>query len=194
MREKYLSLSLGTLKELAKARGMKGISTLKKSELIERMLQEDEKDKKIEKEKKVEKEEILNTQPATKPEPRSDRPPMEQSELDSGICAKGILEVLPDGYGFIRSDNYLPGDNDIYISPSQIRRFNLKTGDILEGHTRIKTQQEKFSALLYLTKVNDTDPMELLTRSSFEKMTPIFPNERMRLDTAGEVQRTVIFD
>ena len=76
MREKYLSLSLGTLKELAKARGMKGISTLKKSELIERMLQEDEKDKKIEKEKKEEKEEkeeILNTQPATKPEPRSDR-------------------------------------------------------------------------------------------------------------------------
>ena len=80
MREKYLSLSLGTLKELAKARGMKGISTLKKSELIERMLQEDEKDKKIEKEKKVEKEEILNTQPATKPEQRSERPPMEQSE------------------------------------------------------------------------------------------------------------------
>ena len=94
--------------------------------------------------------------------------------LDSGIVARGILEVMPDGFGFIRSDNYLPGDNDIYISPSQIRRFNLKTGDILEGHTRIKTQQEKFSALLYLTKVNDIDPMELLTRSSFEKMTPIF--------------------
>ena len=184
MREKYLSLSLGTLKELAKARGMKGISTLKKSELIERMLQEDEKDKKIEKEKKVEKEEILNTQPATKPEPRSDRPPMEQSELDSGICAKGILEVLPDGYGFIRSDNYLPGEIDVYVSPSQIRRFNLKTGDILKGNTRVKSQNEKFSALLYVTSINGMKPNEM-RRYNFEDMTPIFPNERLHLERPG---------
>ena len=184
MREKYLSLSLGTLKELAKARGMKGISTLKKSELIERMLQEDEKDKKIEKEKKVEKEEILNTQPATKPEPRSDRPPMEQSELDSGICLKGILEVLPDGYGFIRSDNYLPGENDVYVSPSQIRRFNLKTGDILKGNTRVKSQNEKFSALLYVTSINGMKPNEM-RRYNFEDMTPIFPNERLHLERPG---------
>ncbi len=184
MREKYLSLSLGTLKELAKARGMKGISTLKKSELIERMLQEDEKDKKIEKEKKVEKEEILNTQPATKPEPRSDRPPMEQSELDSGICVKGILEVLPDGYGFIRSDNYLPGENDVYVSPSQIRRFNLKTGDILKGNTRVKSQNEKFSALLYVTSINGMKPNEM-RRYNFEDMTPIFPNERLHFRTSG---------
>lgn len=184
MREKYLSLSLGTLKELAKARGMKGISTLKKSELIERMLQEDEKEKKIEKEKKVEKEEILNTQPATKPEPRSDRPPMEQSELDSGICVKGILEVLPDGYGFIRSDNYLPGENDVYVSPSQIRRFNLKTGDILKGNTRVKSQNEKFSALLYVTSINGMKPNEM-RRYNFEDMTPIFPNERLHLERPG---------
>ena len=184
MREKSLSLSLGTLKELAKARGMKGISTLKKSELIERMLQEDEKDKKIEKEKKVEKEEILNTQPATKPEPRSDRPPMEQSELDSGICVKGILEVLPDGYGFIRSDNYLPGENDVYVSPSQIRRFNLKTGDILKGNTRVKSQNEKFSALLYVTSINGMKPNEM-RRYNFEDMTPIFPNERLHLERPG---------
>lgn len=184
MREKYLSLSLGTLKELARARGMKGISTLKKSELIERMLQEDEKEKKIEKEKKVEKEEILNTQPATKPEPRSDRPPMEQSELDSGICVKGILEVLPDGYGFIRSDNYLPGENDVYVSPSQIRRFNLKTGDILKGNTRVKSQNEKFSALLYVTSINGMKPNEM-RRYNFEDMTPIFPNERLHLERPG---------
>lgn len=184
MREKYLSLSLGTLKELAKARGMKGISTLKKSELIERMLQEDEKEKKIEKEKKVEKEEILNTQPATKPEPRSDRPPMEQSELDSGICVKGILEVLPDGYGFIRSDNYLPGENDVYVSPSQIRRFNLKTGDILKGNTRVKSQNEKFSALLYVTSINGMKPNEM-RRYNFEDMTPIFPNECLHLERPG---------
>ena len=75
-------------------------------------------------------------------------------QLDSGIVANGILEVLPDGYGFIRSANYLPGDNDVYVSPSQIRRFNLKTGDIVEGNTRVKSLTEKFSALLYLTKIN----------------------------------------
>ena len=139
------------------------------------MLQEDEKEQEKEKQEKREtvKEMSANT---------GDKEIHDIDRLDSGIVARGILEVMPDGFGFIRSDNYLPGDNDIYISPSQIRRFNLKTGDILEGHTRIKTQQEKFSALLYLTKVNDTDPMELLTRSSFEKMTPIFPNERMRLE------------
>ena len=102
--------------------------------------------------------------------------------LDSGVIAHGILEVLPDGYGFIRSANYLPGENDVYVSPSQIRKFNLKTGDILEGHTRIKTQQEKFSALLYLTRINEMDPMKAMRRTNFEDMTPIFPDERLRLE------------
>ena len=89
---------------------------------------------------------------------------------------------MQDGYGFIRSANYLPGENDVYVSPSQIRRFNLKTGDILEGNTRIKTQQEKFSALLYLSKVNEMDPMKIMHRKNFEDMTPIFPNERLSLE------------
>ena len=102
--------------------------------------------------------------------------------LDSGVKARGILEVHQDGYGFIRSANYLPGENDVYVSPSQIRKFNLKTGDILEGNTRIKTQQEKFSALLYLTKINEMDPMKAMRRANFEDMTPIFPNERLRLE------------
>ena len=105
--------------------------------------------------------------------------------LDSGITAHGILEVMPDGYGFIRCENYLPGDNDVYVSPSQIRRFNLKTGDILEGNTRIKTQQEKFSALLYLSKINDIHPAVAARRPNFEDLTPIFPNERL---SAGERQ------
>ena len=89
---------------------------------------------------------------------------------------------MQDGYGFIRSANYLPGENDVYVSPSQIRRFNLKTGDILEGNTRIKTQQEKFSALLYLSKINEMDPMKAMHRKNFEDMTPIFPNERLSLE------------
>ena len=172
MREKYESLPLATLKELAKARGLKGISTMKKAELIELMLKEDEKEKKASQE--TVKEMSANT---------GDRELHDIDKLDSGVVANGILEVMPDGYGFIRSDNYLPGDHDVYVSPSQIRKFNLKTGDILEGHTRIKTQQEKFSALLYLSKINDMDPMKAIHRKNFEDMTPIFPDERMRLES-----------
>ena len=172
MIEKYESLPLATLKELAKARGLKGISTMKKAELIELMLKEDEKEKKASQENV--KEMSANT---------GDRELHDIDKLDSGVVANGILEVMPDGYGFIRSDNYLPGDHDVYVSPSQIRKFNLKTGDILEGHTRIKTQQEKFSALLYLSKINDMDPMKAIHRKNFEDMTPIFPDERMRLES-----------
>ena len=171
MREKYESLPLATLKDLAKARGLKGISAMKKAELIECMLEEDEKEKKASRE--TVKEMSANT---------GDKEVHDIDKLDSGVTAHGILEVMPDGYGFIRSDNYLPGENDVYVSPSQIRRFNLKTGDILEGNTRIKTQQEKFSALLYLTKINEMDPMRAMRRGHFEDMTPIFPDERLRLE------------
>ena len=163
MKEKYESLPLATLKELAKARGLKGVSVIKKAELIELMLKEDEKDKK-EKQEAV-KEMSANT---------GDKEIHDIDRLDSGVKAQGILEVMPDGYGFIRSANYLPGENDVYVSPSQIRKFNLKTGDILEGNTRIKTQQEKFSALLYLTKINELDPLKAMRRTNFEDMTPIF--------------------
>ena len=179
MREKYESLSLGALKEVAKARGLKGISTLKKSELVERMVEEDQKEKSMEN-KTVETKSAENKTE----EAKSSRAPMEQSELDSGITVNGILEVLPDGYGFIRSDNYLPGENDVYVSPSQIRRFNLKTGDILKGNTRVKSQNEKFSALLYVTHINDIKANEI-HRMNFEDMTPIFPNERLHLERPG---------
>ena len=172
MREKYESLPLATLKDLAKARGLKGVSALKKAEVIELMLKEDERERQAERE--TVKEMSANT---------GDKDIHDIDKLDSGIKANGILEVMPDGYGFIRSANYLPGENDVYVSPSQIRKFNLKTGDILEGNTRIKTQQEKFSALLYLTKINELDPMKAVRRSNFEDMTPIFPDERLRLET-----------
>ena len=89
---------------------------------------------------------------------------------------------MPDGYGFIRCENYLPGDGDVYVSPTQIRRFNLKTGDIVCGNTRIKTQGEKFSALLYVRSVNGYHPSEAQKRTGFENLTPIFPNERIRLE------------
>jgi len=110
---------------------------------------------------------------------------IELEQLDSGETKEGILEVLPDGYGFIRCDNYLPGENDVYVSPAQIRKFNLKTGDIVTGNTRIKSQNEKFSALLYIKAVNGFPPTEAQKRPKFEDLTPVFPNERIHLETPG---------
>lgn len=227
MREKYESLSVTALREIAKARGLKHLSGLKKSELVERMIQEDnriveqekqpEPDQKNEKTEKAERfeqkkypeqkehcEQRERTERQERPEQREraeysekmeridrrntkitpDGIEIENPELDSGISANGILEVMPDGYGFIRSDNYLPGENDVYVSPSQIRRFGLKTGDIIRGNTRVKTQQEKFSALLYIKSINGYHPSEILKRPNFEDLTPIFPNERIRLETS----------
>lgn len=211
MKEKYESLALSALKEIAKARGIKGISTLKKAQIVEAMLQQDEKEKE---EKKVSGENVPRVQRSESAESTSrvqrnesvenvSRVPRNEnaentagsgksssgerfpSELDSGVTANGILEVMPDGYGFIRCENYLPGENDVYVAPSQIRRFNLKTGDIIEGNTRVKTQSEKFSALLYLTKINGLPPEVAARRCSFEDMTPIFPKERIRLEYSG---------
>ena len=125
---------------------------------------------------------------------RTDRPPTELSQLDSGQTASGILEVMPDGFGFIRSDNYLPGENDVYVSPSQIRRFNLKTGDIISGNMRIRAQQEKFGALLYLKSVNGRAPSEAAKRYNFEDMTPIFPNERLRMERGTRATAMRIVD
>ena len=244
MREKYESLSVVALKDLAKARGLKNISGLKKAEVIDAMVAEDRRLEQIKKqeeeaarqketakekpsgeaEKAVEdKPQQAEKAPQDKPQqdkpsermPRQDRQQrpvrmpkegrdtraearansaaateddFDQSEqinsnLDSGVTANGILEVMSEGYGFIRCANYLPGENDVYVSPSQIRRFHLKTGDIICGNTRIKTQSEKFSALLYITTINSYPPAVAAKRKNFEDLTPIFPNERLRLET-----------
>jgi transcription termination factor Rho len=109
----------------------------------------------------------------------------ELGELDSGMMASGILEIVNEGYGFIRSDNYLSGADDVYVSPTQIRRLKLRTGDVLTGNTRVKTQNEKFSALLYVNTVNGRKPSEIYHRMRFEDMTPVFPNERIYLERPG---------
>ena len=281
-REKYESLPLSTLKALAKSRNMKGISTLRKEALIERMLEEDQKENQknmeepavLKEEKKTETVQDQNQEPQEKREdgmerqnretsengtarpyqrpryvrreersengerqeyrPRAPRfnerrfqeprnynqnnreeeqrqeprqeagqemrqeplrqearpetrqePRQETSTLDSGQEACGILEVIPDGFGFIRSDNYMPGDSDVYVSPSQIRRFGLKTGDIIRGNTRVKSATEKFSALLYLKSVNNLPLDQIMRRGNFEDMTPVFPDERLRLERPG---------
>ena len=111
--------------------------------------------------------------------------PSEYEQLDSGETKRGILEVLSDGYGFIRCDNFLPGENDVYVSPAQIRRFNLKTGDIIVGNTRVRNQNEKFSALLYVKSINGLHPTEATKRKRFEDLTPIYPNDRIHLETPG---------
>lgn len=281
-REKYESLPLSMLKALAKSRNMKGISTLRKEALIERMLEEDKKENQknmeepavLKEEKKTETVQDQNQEPQEKREdgmerqnrensengtarpyqrpryvrreersengerqeyrPRAPRfnerrfqeprnynqnnreeeqrqeprqeagqemrqeplrqearpetrqePRQETSTLDSGQEACGILEVMPDGFGFIRSDNYMPGDSDVYVSPSQIRRFGLKTGDIIRGNTRVKSATEKFSALLYLKSVNNLPLDQIMRRGNFEDMTPVFPDERLRLERPG---------
>ena len=115
-------------------------------------------------------------------------------QLDSGQTIQGILEVMTDGFGFIRSDHYLPGENDVYVSPAQIRRFGLKTGDIVIGNTKVKTEKEKFCALLYVKSVNGLHPEANAKRPNFEDLTPIFPNERIRLERAGGSMAMRIMD
>lgn len=99
--------------------------------------------------------------------------------------ASGILEVLPEGYGFIRSENFLSGDQDVYVSPMQIRKFNLKTGDIITGPTKKNKPEDKFQALVFLESVNNADPFVAQRRPAFEKLTPIFPNQRIHLESPG---------
>lgn len=124
----------------------------------------------------------MAAQPYQSREEGSDR----TEEMDSGVPANGILEVMPDGFGFIRCENFLPGENDVYVSPTQIRRFNLKTGDIISGNRRVKTSNEKFAALLYIRNVNGYPVSVLERRPNFEDLTPIFPNSRLHMETPGK--------
>ena len=159
MREKYESLSAVVLRDLAKARGLKNISGMKKSDLVDLMVAEDERQSKEENTKQREQTSQREQTPQREQAQREQTPQREQaqqrparepregrenpkesgavdetiSNLDSGIMANGILEVMPDGYGFIRCENYLPGENDVYVSPSQIRKFNLTTGEDTAG-------------------------------------------------------------
>ena len=186
-REQYESLPLAELKEIAKARGMKGTSAVKKGDLIAMMLEKDEETKTRRMPEKEEETKVRRT-PEKEEETKIRRMPEKQEaqpSLDSGQTVNGILEVLGDGYGFIRSANYLPGENDIYVNPSMIRRYNLKTGDILCGNVKVKAQTEKFAALLYLKSVNGERPEESSRRRNFDELTPIFPNKRIHLERPG---------
>ncbi len=185
-KEQYESLPLTELKEIAKARGLKGTSIMKKADLIQLMLEKDAEQRPRKMPEKAPEHTAERAEKTT--ERTAERPvsaPQDMSQLDSGQVANGILEVLADGYGFIRSANYLPGENDIYINPAMIRRYNLKTGDILCGNVKVRTQTEKFAALLYLKSVNGYRPEDAARRRSFEDLTPIFPNSRIYLERSG---------
>ena len=199
MREKLNTLPLAELKELARAQGIKGASTMRKADLVDLLCQTAEKRDEKEKTTQPERGQIEKAQPErSQPErPQNERtyqsrnnraesaPQEELAELDSGLEANGILEVMPDGFGFIRCENFLPGDNDVYVAPSQIRRFNMKTGDIVRGNRRVKAPTEKFAALLYVTSINGYPVSVAERRPNFENLTPIFPNQRLHMETPG---------
>jgi len=117
-----------------------------------------------------------------------------QTERDGLIFAEGVLEILPDGYGFLRVDNYLPSNEDVYVSPTQIRRFNLRTGDMVSGKIRQPKEGEKYKALLYVQAVNGLDPEHATSRYHFDSLTPIYPNERLTLESQSDRISTRIID
>ena len=181
MREKLESLSLAVLKELAKENGIKGISSMKKKDLVEALLVISE-----EEESSKNKKEDASAKEGRSSKTRKDN--KEDKEIDKEEGAEpigrvdGILEVLNDGYGFVRCANYLPGEDDVYVAPSQIRKLNLKTGDIIKGTKRRNNPTDKFAALQIVETVNDYPLEEAMRRSNFEDLTPVFPDERIHLE------------
>ena len=161
----FNELNLVELKKIAKENGISNISKLKKEELID-VLSSNLGNK----QKKIEEENEMNNS--------SYKLTNEGDEI-----VKGILEVLPDGYGFLRGHNYLPSPKDVYISPVQIRRFHLDTGDKIKGIARIPKEGEKFPALIYVGEVNEEHPENAMRRRSFDDLTPIYPNKRLKLET-----------
>ncbi len=138
-------------------------------------------EEKTEKESGKEPEKTEKEEKDGKEEKNEKKPPV----YDDAKPGSGFLEVLSEGYGFLRSNGFMSGENDIYVSPSQIRRFNLKTGDIVTGSTRRNNPNDKFGALLYIDTINGMSPEAASARPNFENLTPIFPNKRIRLEKQG---------
>ena len=202
--ENYNEMTLANLKEIAKEKGIKNISKLKKSELIEELVKitpnKIEKNGVILTEKIAPKnrnieasihidENVNNEAYASDSRDRYNVTEEEKKErlkvmINESNSSKGVLEIQENNsFGFLRCSNYLTGENDIYVSPSQIRRFNLRTGDEVEGKVREAKDGEKFKALLFVEKVNGESPDKAIGRKNFENLTPIYPNERLHLET-----------
>lgn len=189
MKEKLQTLPLTTLREIAKDKNIKGTSTMKKAELIEALLALPENESGNDRNDRSDKHTVK-----TGTSDDTVKQEYDPELVDTSSEANGILEVLAEGYGFIRCANYLPGENDVYVSPAQIKRFGLKTGDAIIGNKKIKNQGEKFSALLYIKSVNGYSVAEVMRRPSFEKLTPIFPNERLHMEISSSSTAMRIVD
>ncbi len=159
------NLTLVELKEIAKNKGIKNITKLKKEELIETLKEMDNSQKKENKIVEDSGYKLTN----------------ENDEI-----VEGILEVLPDGYGFLRGFNYLPSPKDVYVSPVQIKRFKLNTGDKIKGISRMPSEGEKFPALIFVGEVNDESPDNSIKRKNFDDLIPIYPEERLKLETVPD--------
>ena len=189
MREKLESLSLAVLKELAKEKEIKGVSTMKKKDLVEALLlASNEADKPTRTRKTSKKEDVSEA------ENNENAVNEEETAEEQTKRTDGILEVLSDGYGFVRCENYLPGTDDVYVSPSQIRKLNLKTGDIIVGTNRRNNPTDKFAALQVVETVNGYSLEEAVARTNFEDLTPVFPDERIHLERANSSNAMRIVD
>ena len=181
--EELNSLSLMDLKELAKMKGISNYSKLKKSELIDAILEISNQKSNVEEDNNIEVEKEDNN------DTRSNN-----NSNDENKYGEGILEILPDGFGFLRGDNYLSTNRDIYISPVQIKRFRLETGDKVRGVIREPKEGERFPALIYVSEVNGEHPERAMKRTRFDYLTPIYPNEKLKLETTSSEYTMRIMD
>jgi len=202
--------SMLELRELAKSMDIKSYYKLKKDELVKEIMKKieeakiaqgiikpparEEKPPEESKGEKAVEETVVKREAPEKPLSEEEKKFLESKDIEKGGRADGILEILPDGFGFLRSDNYQSGDRDTYISPSQIRRFNLRTGDRIAGITRAPKEGEKFPALLYVQGVNGDNPESVIRRPYFEDLTPIYPNKKIILESNPKDLSTRLID
>lgn len=205
MGEELKSLSLLNLRDLAKSKGMKNISKLNKEELINEIMRvTNEKNAEIEENKTEEKK---NEDKKAREYVVENNKELLENDVDKAISngtadtsggeeiiVEGVLEVLGDGFGFLRGENYLSTPKDIYVSPVQIRRFKLNTGDKVKGITKIPKDLDKYPALIYVNTVNGDSPEVAMKRRNFDTLTPIFPNRRIHLETTPKEYSTRIID
>lgn len=184
MGESLMKLSLKELQTEAKRRELKGISGLKKQELADLILEDMEKENLSVETPVEEVREEPRNEYRVREENRNTRPHDTRGELRNDLDSRviGILEVLSDGFGFIRSANFMPGEYDVYVPMAFIKKYGLRTGDIIDGVKKRNRPEDKFMALIFISSINGYEPSDVVRRKHFENLTPIYPNERIHLE------------